>query len=146
MLNVRVTRLAVAEILFSIVRAARDRCSRASSTSVSLKDGLRPPASWPVSGQRMDAGATSSSAEEEPPPATALIIPAEARLRFRCRLLIQTGARWLNCILAPSLSGILGSRQAAGLALACLKQSDVASLARASRETLRCLKGAFGQH
>ena len=37
--------------------------------------------------------------------------------------------------LASSLSGILGSRQATGLALACLERREVATLARASRET-----------
>ena len=70
--------------------------------------------------------------------------PGEARLRFRLRLLLQTRARFLNCVLAGDVPALLGARQACGLLLACLDRACVARVASAGREARRCIKGALG--
>ena len=69
----------------------------------------------------------------------------QGRLQFRCRLLCNTSLQWLNWILSPDLNGLLGSRRAAGLCLACLRRASVALLARLCRTSRHCIKGALGQ-
>ena len=70
--------------------------------------GLRPSASRPplVCGRWMDS---SSSEDRLPSRDQPLVVPAQGRLQFRCRLLCNTSLRWLNWILTD-LNGLLGSR------------------------------------
>ena len=94
----------------------------------------------------MDIALASSSDESlRPAPVRPFILPGEARLRFRLRLLRNTRSQFLNFILAPCLTALLGSREATGLCLSCLDRHSVAYLAATCRESQRCLRGAFSQ-
>ena len=93
----------------------------------------------------MDPLPSSSSSDERPNrPEGPLVIPGEARLRFRLRLLVQTRARFLNCVLVGSVPALLGARQACGLLLSCLGKVCISRVAATSREARRCVKGALG--
>ena len=98
--------------------------------------GLRPSASRPplVCSRWMESSSSEDRLLSRDQP---LVVPAQGRLQFRCRLLCNTSLRWLNWILSPDLNGLLGSRRAAGLCLACLRRASVA--------LLHCIKGALGQ-
>ena len=96
---------------------------------------------------RMRAAALTSSSDEAPEPAALrpFIVPGEARLRFRLRLLANTRSRFLNFILGPTLGALLGARQSTGLLLALLDRRSIACAAAACIEFQGCLRGAFAQ-
>ena len=96
---------------------------------------------------RMRAAALTSSSDEapEPAPLRPFMVPGEARLRFRLRLLANTRSRFLFFVLRPTLGALLGARQSTGLLLASLGRHSIACAAAACLEIQTCLRGAFAQ-